>query len=476
MARASSRNAGDIRRVNDDPHPPGVTSQPDSPQMTASQPSTLPRVSNTLNQERLEYMNGDFGNKSDDANRAPKPVNSGRKGYICIDDSPEKRFLAKCKNCREGKVYGTYYNAAAHLRRSHFNPHKRGRKGKTDERRGGIGGWEDPSLQYLKQYWIKEVDWMKEDDLNEEASNAQRSDSEQPTADDTLLHQRTPSAGPVRSGARTSIVSATPRADSYPVSSHTGASSSNNSASQASSAVGEKQSQVLHGAVSPPAYTNDNPGIDGRIYQEPKIKCICGFFDGDGNSVLCDKCGTWQHVGCYYDSVFHVPEVHKCTDCYPRAVDAKTASEKQRLLRRDSINIGKRKGKPDITTPKSAVVPRAQEPSHLQVQPSTPETTGPSTIMTPEDVTKLQSLSNGLKQKYEAAFQRAFERIRDSNNNGIPDPQSIQNITMWSVTLRTHERAFLEQMRTGSMPRLVTSDEHFSDLSPMQEAIIRSGV
>ena len=81
-----------------------------------------------------------------------------RKGYICVDHSSDKKFLANCKHCRNKKVYGAYYNAAAHLRRAHFHPRKRGRKGKNDEKRGGIGGGDHPPMDYLKMHWIKEVD------------------------------------------------------------------------------------------------------------------------------------------------------------------------------------------------------------------------------------------------------------------------------------------------------------------------------
>ncbi|KAF2850739.1 hypothetical protein T440DRAFT_554899 [Plenodomus tracheiphilus IPT5] len=81
-----------------------------------------------------------------------------RKGYICIDASTDGKFLANCKHCRNKKVYGAYYNAAAHLRRAHFHPRKRGRKGKNDEKRGGIGGGDDPPMEYLKQNWIREVE------------------------------------------------------------------------------------------------------------------------------------------------------------------------------------------------------------------------------------------------------------------------------------------------------------------------------
>jgi len=81
-----------------------------------------------------------------------------RKGYICVDYSEDKKFLASCKHCCNKKVYGAYYNAAAHLRRAHFYPRKRGRKGKNDEKRGGIGGGDQPPMEYLKMHWIKDVE------------------------------------------------------------------------------------------------------------------------------------------------------------------------------------------------------------------------------------------------------------------------------------------------------------------------------
>jgi hypothetical protein len=53
--------------------------------------------------------------------------------------------LSKCKACVTQKRYGAYYNAAAHLRRAHFNPHRGGK---------ASGDW--PPMAVLKD-WMREV-------------------------------------------------------------------------------------------------------------------------------------------------------------------------------------------------------------------------------------------------------------------------------------------------------------------------------
>ncbi|KAK5131038.1 hypothetical protein LTR16_001086 [Cryomyces antarcticus] len=82
-----------------------------------------------------------------------------RKVWVCVDVSPDKKFLASCKQCRSGKRYGVYYNAAAHLRRAHFVPRKRGHKAKGEEKRGGIGGGDYPPIERLKsEGWLMEIE------------------------------------------------------------------------------------------------------------------------------------------------------------------------------------------------------------------------------------------------------------------------------------------------------------------------------
>ena len=81
-----------------------------------------------------------------------------RKAFVCVDRSPDKMFLAKCKSCQGQKKYHAEYNAAAHLRRIHFNPKEKGVKGKKEARpRGGDGGGDYPRMEILR-LWLEEVE------------------------------------------------------------------------------------------------------------------------------------------------------------------------------------------------------------------------------------------------------------------------------------------------------------------------------
>ncbi len=83
-----------------------------------------------------------------------------RRVWICKDASADGTFLSSCKACRTGKTYGANYNAAAHLRRAHFNPckNRRGGRGKKSEGRGGMGGGNNPPMEFLKNWMFEELE------------------------------------------------------------------------------------------------------------------------------------------------------------------------------------------------------------------------------------------------------------------------------------------------------------------------------
>jgi hypothetical protein len=80
-----------------------------------------------------------------------------RKVFVCKDISPGRTFLANCKHCRNKKTYGANYNAAAHLRRVHFNPCEtpKGGRGKVSQNRGGIGGGDLPPMDVLRNWMFE---------------------------------------------------------------------------------------------------------------------------------------------------------------------------------------------------------------------------------------------------------------------------------------------------------------------------------
>ncbi|KAK4245294.1 hypothetical protein C7999DRAFT_34354 [Corynascus novoguineensis] len=125
-----------------------LTSPVATPRMRASyQRPPLRRVYCTKCNEYPEGFRGEHElRRHNDAKHAALV-----KRWVCTQppdppSSPQPVIpLAKCKACVTQKRYGAYYNAAAHLRRAHFNPHRGGK---------ASGDW--PPMSILKD-WMREV-------------------------------------------------------------------------------------------------------------------------------------------------------------------------------------------------------------------------------------------------------------------------------------------------------------------------------
>lgn len=138
--------------------------------------------------------------------------------------------------------------------------------------------------------------------------------------------------------------------------------------------MGESQTplayaEVQQGSQGQRGLALNDEQLDSSIIngdEEPyTIKCICGYADDDGNTVLCEQCNTWQHIECYYpESV--VPDVHNCVDCSPRVLDATSATLRQKQLRDPLKSTDERKAKRPAH--KSQKKSRTKEIANVPVQ------------------------------------------------------------------------------------------------------------
>lgn len=156
--------------------PPVVTTPNTSPTFSAANSKTpTRRVLRLKCPACTDYPDG-FRSEHELRRHTNRVHRKARKVWMTIDTSADKTFLANCKACQTGKKYNECYNAASHLRRMHFHPHKRGERKMTaaEARRGGKPGDLDPPMDILKANWLREVDEVLGDEselIDDEAEN-----------------------------------------------------------------------------------------------------------------------------------------------------------------------------------------------------------------------------------------------------------------------------------------------------------------
>ncbi|KAL8898548.1 MAG: hypothetical protein Q9207_006645 [Kuettlingeria erythrocarpa] len=103
--------------------------------------------------------------------------------WKCVDISDDGKFLASCKACKSGKLYGAYYNAAAHLRRAHFKPkvRERGKSQLFEITSGQATGTQVP-METLKM-WMQEVEVRH--DMEEDEPDAETDTQDDGVEDET---------------------------------------------------------------------------------------------------------------------------------------------------------------------------------------------------------------------------------------------------------------------------------------------------
>ncbi|CAL3963454.1 hypothetical protein PZA11_001068 [Diplocarpon coronariae] len=120
------------------------------------------------------------------------------KKFICVEpkegNHPKPIVpLSRCKACtQQQKKYGAYYNAAAHLRRAHFNPKSKGRsktqpRSDVSDKRGGKGGGDYPPMSELK-FWMRDVEERVAKYPTEDQQDAADASDEEALAN--TLHER----------------------------------------------------------------------------------------------------------------------------------------------------------------------------------------------------------------------------------------------------------------------------------------------
>ena len=149
------------------------------------------------------------------------------------------------------------------------------------------------------------------------------------------------------------------------------------------------------------------------------IKCFCGFEIDDGNTVLCDRCETSQHIECYYYEHYQngmAPDLgsiaHACVDCMPRFYDKKGAVARQR----DRFRLKERKVQ---KTSVESVKRRAESHPTLMDRSLSKKPMAP-TDDSPNDIKRGNSTSPKVNFKFSS------QKLLDAASNGRDDELRAQ--------------------------------------------------
>ncbi|CAB63382.3 Histone-lysine N-methyltransferase set-26 [Caenorhabditis elegans] len=123
---------------------------------------------------------------------------------------------------------------------------------------------------------------------------------------------------------------------------------------------------------------SESEGIDEAAEESWTMRCHCGMDHGDGDTIECEGCKTWQHMACMGLTLKSNTSKYKCEMCLPRRLPvskAEAAREQERILNRLRAAAKKQKRKSEPVEQKQKSQPstsRKSAPMALQQQPAEP--------------------------------------------------------------------------------------------------------
>ncbi|PVH94735.1 hypothetical protein DM02DRAFT_181103 [Periconia macrospinosa] len=251
-------------------------------------------------------------------------------GYVCVDASTDKLFLAQCKDCLSQKIYFSQRNAVEHLLQEHFRPRPRG-----DDKCRGIADLDDPPMDHLKTFWVKWVEIDVNDDLesNEDVENVNTGpEADPPSSTWVSSLQTTPLSLPRAANSPALVSTAGPSTNVARMAADDQANTGTHIYyTQSEDVTLLDDSRVDYTAIFRNQPTLPTfPELDNFL---GVLKCICGSKSPEspgGFRLHCSRCNTFQHPDCYARLSAECSNIHFCFDCRPSQVAVQIANELNR--------------------------------------------------------------------------------------------------------------------------------------------------